>query len=91
MEISQGSVVLARCGRDAGRYFLVARTEGDYVYLVDGKTRKVANPKKKKRKHVEDTGAVCEGIGEKFAQGKTVFDSEVYSALKSRNLEKEER
>lgn len=91
MEITSGSIVLATRGRDTGRYFLVAKREGDYLYLVDGKTRKVANPKKKKVKHVAQTEAKCEGIGEKFERGKTVFDSEVYSALKSLNLEKEER
>lgn len=90
-EISSGSIVLALRGRDAGRYFLVVRREGDFVFLVDGKTRKVAGPKKKKIKHIRDTGAKCGGIGEKFERNKTVFDSEIYSALKSLNLEKEER
>ena len=89
--MTYGSIVLAKRGRDAGRYFLVAGCEGDYVYLVDGKTRRVASPKKKKIKHVQDLGTVLPGIGEKFERGKTVFDSEVYSALKSLNFEKEER
>ena len=89
-EVASGSIVLSKKGRDAGRYFIVVRREGEFCYLADGKIRRVKSPKKKKLKHVEPTGQVHEGIGKKFLAGATVFDSEVFSALKSLNLEKEE-
>lgn len=90
MEVTSGSIVLSKRGRDAGRYFIVVRREGEFAFLADGKVRRVKNPKKKKLKHLEPTGETHEGIGKKFASGATVFDSEIYSALKSLNLEKEE-
>ena len=90
MEVESGSIVLSKRGRDAGRYFIVIRREGEYVWIADGKVRRVKTPKKKKIKHLEPTGGRHEGIGAKFAEGRTVFDSEVYSALKSLNLEKED-
>lgn len=40
-------------GRDRGRCFLVIAAEEPFVYLSDGRTRRVEKPKKKKCKHVE--------------------------------------
>ena len=50
--ISTGCYVLSKCGRDRGRVFIVAGAEGQFVYIVDGKLRKIQKPKKKKLKHV---------------------------------------
>lgn len=46
-------IVRSRNGRDRGRYFLVLAEEESFVYLCDGRTRRVEKPKKKKRKHTE--------------------------------------
>lgn len=49
-----GSVVRAVSGRGAGNLYVVADTDGDkYVWLCDGKYRKIKNPKRKNIKHVE--------------------------------------
>ena len=50
--IKQGDIVKAMTGRDKGKYFLVIFLDGDMAYIVDGKTRKVDNPKKKNNKHL---------------------------------------
>ena len=47
-----GMFVLSKAGRDKNRIHLVVKTEDDYVYIVDGGTRKIEKPKKKKKKHV---------------------------------------
>ena len=52
-EISIGDLVVSRAGRDKGRPFVVLRTEGEFVYLVDGALRRLEKPKKKKRMHVK--------------------------------------
>ena len=46
MDISKGSLVYSRSGRDKGTLFVVLDTDGDYVYLADGDTRRAAKPKK---------------------------------------------
>ncbi len=43
----------SRAGHDRNRIYLVVKTEGDYVWLVNGTTRPLASPKKKNRKHVQ--------------------------------------
>lgn len=53
MDVSAGCVVYSKCGRDKGLAAIVLRAEGDYVYLVDGKLRRLDKPKKKKLKHVQ--------------------------------------
>ena len=60
MDISRGSLVYSRAGRDKGTLFLVIATEGEYVYLTDGDTRRTIKPKKKKLKHINKTNMVLE-------------------------------
>lgn len=58
---SLGDLVLSKAGRDGGEIFLVVDVDGGFVKIVDGKIRKVSNPKKKKIKHLEkflDGGSV---------------------------------
>lgn len=57
MEPVKGLIVCAMAGRDRGRYFAVLETDGAYALLADGKTRKLAHPKKKNIKHIRTTGA----------------------------------
>ena len=40
-------------GHDAGVIYLIINSDDEYVYLVDGSIRKLVNPKKKKRKHIQ--------------------------------------
>ena len=46
MEYRIGQVVRSIAGRDNGKAFIVVRTEGDYVYIADGETRRLEAPKK---------------------------------------------
>lgn len=52
MDIVKGVVVKAVAGRDSGRYFVVLKNEDGFVWISDGKTRKLDNPKKKNIKHL---------------------------------------
>lgn len=40
-------------GHDKGELFLIVKEEEPYVFLADGKNRKIEKPKKKKKKHVQ--------------------------------------
>ena len=59
-EVTRGSLVYSRAGRDKGTLYVVLSLENGYVYLSDGDTRRVENPKKKKLKHINKTNTVCE-------------------------------
>ena len=68
-DITIGSAVYSRAGRDKGGLFLVVGISGDCVYLSDGDTRKIEKPKKKKLKHLNRTNFVSESIKEACTKG----------------------
>lgn len=81
MDISIGSVVISKAGRDKGRNFIVVALEGEYAYLCDGDLRKSDSPKKKKRKHLAVTNTICDYIGDKINENKKVTNTEIRRAL----------
>ena len=50
--VEQGSVVMSRAGHDKGEFFVVVGDEGSFVYLCNGKERKLQSPKKKNKRHI---------------------------------------
>jgi len=49
-----GDIVLALAGRDEEKLFAVVEIiNGNYVFIADGKSRKIESPKKKKIRHVK--------------------------------------
>jgi len=46
-----GRFVISNAGRDRGRIHIILACDGEYFLIVDGRTRKVDKPKKKKQKH----------------------------------------
>lgn len=52
MKLSVGDIVTSIRGRDKGFNYIVWSIEGDTLFLVNGKQRKIENPKKKKTIHV---------------------------------------
>ncbi|MBR3268056.1 MAG: KOW domain-containing RNA-binding protein [Oscillospiraceae bacterium] len=53
-----GTVVLAKAGREAGRFFLVTALDGTELLLADGERRKLSKPKRKNPVHVQATKTV---------------------------------
>ena len=84
--ITVGSIVYSRAGRDEGRYYMVLEiVDGSYVTIVDGCVRKLAKPKKKKIKHLKNTGEVLDNIAGKVISSARVYDAEIFSALRKYN------
>lgn len=48
-----GMLAKSKAGHDKGHIYVIINHDETYVYLVDGCARKLDNPKKKKRKHVQ--------------------------------------
>lgn len=48
-----GMLAKSKAGHDNGQIYIIYKVEGAYVYLVDGKSKTIAHPKKKKKKHVQ--------------------------------------
>lgn len=54
MEAKTGLLVKSVAGHDKG-YFVIVKTENNFVYLANGKSRKLDNPKRKNMKHIRLT------------------------------------
>ena len=55
MEAKIGMIVRSMAGRDKGKFMVVVSMEKGFVYLADGKERKLSSPKKKNEKHISMT------------------------------------
>ncbi|MCL2285071.1 MAG: KOW domain-containing RNA-binding protein [Firmicutes bacterium] len=77
MEI--GQVVFSKSGRDKGKTFIVIKIHENYVYLVDGKLRVLAAPKKKKLKHIQPTNF----IADLTTNGRMLQDADIRKQLKA--------
>lgn len=60
MEAIIGRIVRSCAGRDNGKFLVVIKTDEGFVYVADGKERKLASPKKKSLKHVKLTNTVID-------------------------------
>ena len=83
MEVDKSSLVVSKAGRDQGQLFYVIDADEQYVYLADGKSRRLEKPKRKKRKHVQQIPRTESRIAEKIRNGEKVLNSELRKELAS--------
>ncbi|MCI8703706.1 MAG: RNA-binding protein [Anaerotignum sp.] len=82
MEVQIGQVVYSKSGHDKGDALMVFSVEGEYVYLVDGRRRKLEKPKRKKTMHIQPTSYIEEETAEKIRCKAYLLDAEIAKALK---------
>lgn len=81
MEI--GEFVKSTQGRDKENIYMVYGFNGrEKVLLVNGNNRTIERPKIKNPKHLISLGNTAENIRQKILTKTTVFDAEIYSAIK---------
>lgn len=81
-DLKIGQVVRSKCGRDAGKHFVVVGKEQNYVFLADGDMRKVEAPKKKNIKHIQVTAVRLPGIEDTDTGEKNLSNKEIRRGLK---------
>ena len=82
IEYKIGQIVISKSGRDKGDYFIVLDIIGEFLYLTDGKSRKLEKPKKKKMKHVQITNYVDEQLQYKIKTASKLNNAEIRSVIK---------
>ena len=66
-----GNVCVSLSGHDAGRVMVVVGVgEKGYLYIADGKTRRISEPKLKKTKHTSIITKLSPDACEKISSGK---------------------
>ena len=82
-EVKIGDIVLSKAGRDAGKYFVVVKAEGNFCYICNGKLRGCSKPKKKKLRHIERLGRVSDFAADKLCSGENLTDREFKAEIRS--------
>ena len=52
MNFEKGMIVKPQNGHRINRHFVLVETDENFVYIADGKRRRLSNPKKKNIKHI---------------------------------------
>ncbi len=80
-ELVCGQVVKSKAGRDKGKLFVIVEKADAYVYLADGQSRRIENPKKKKSKHIQPTNTVIDTLKSKLDYSDKVSNTEIRKKL----------
>lgn len=81
MNISMGQLVTSSAGRDQANIYLVIGIKKKYLLLVNGRTRKLNNPKQKNIRHVNVLKGIAQGVADKLHSGIKITDEEVRQAI----------
>lgn len=77
-----GKIVLSLSGRDKGKLFVVVGIiDQDYVFIANGKLRRIEKPKKKKIKHLRKTTLQIEGIYDKIKANEKITNTYLRNEL----------
>lgn len=83
MKLSRFEIVKSTAGHDQGNiYLIVDILDNDYVLLIDGKNKKISNPKKKNIKHITSLNVVENQIESVFEDKSKINDGEIRKILK---------
>ncbi|MEG2934932.1 MAG: RNA-binding protein [Clostridium sp.] len=77
-----GRVVYSRAGRDKEKYYIITSILNEnYVYISDGRLRKINKPKKKKLKHIIITEKFSVEIRDLILNKEYLSNSKIYNFL----------
>ena len=76
-DLQIADVVVSTAGRDTDKWFYVISMDDTYLYLANGKDRRIENPKRKKRKHAAKVLRSETRVAAKLLAGDKVLNSEL--------------
>lgn len=81
-EFQKGMFARSLAGHDKGKLYIILSTDGEYVYLADGKTRLLHKPKKKNRRHIQGDHHISALIQDKIDSCRELRDEDIKRAIK---------
>ena len=76
-EFMTADVVVSTAGRDQGKLYYVLSYEDPYLILINGKSRTLDRPKRKKHKHVQKVLRSKTRVADKLRSADKVLNSEL--------------
>ncbi len=80
-----GEFAKSKAGHDKNEIFIIINIEDEYVYLVDGKSRTLEKPKKKKMKHIQVINHIDSELQVKMDANLILRDEDIKRAIKCYN------
>lgn len=80
-DIKKGQIVFSKAGRDKNNFFIVVDYKAPFVYLVDGTTRRLENPKKKKDKHIKVTSHIDYALQDAIERQSYMTNADIRKSL----------
>ncbi len=78
-----GNFATSKAGHDKGNCYVIVAEEEDFVYLCDGRLKKLAAPKKKRKKHIQIVNrTVAPKLAERLDRQEPVADEEIKYEIK---------
>lgn len=77
-----GMFARSKAGHDKTEVYIIVAEDEDYVYLCDGRLRKIDHPKKKNKKHIQPINKVADSIRNRLLAKKQVRDEEIKREIK---------
>lgn len=83
MELVIGKFATSKAGHDKGKCYVIVGEEGEFVYLSDGRLKKLEAPKRKRKKHIQIINCtVSAEVLEKLAGAGRVTNEEIKYEIK---------
>lgn len=82
MELRKGMLAISKAGHDKDCWYVVLNIEENHASLVNGKTKKIENPKRKKLKHLQPVNKIPEVLQEKLQKEEAWTNEEIKRAIK---------
>ena len=79
---SIGEIVESTQGRDKGQLYIIYGFLNRKALLVNGSSKTISKPKVKNLNHLTKANSIQQTLKDKIETGKTVYDAEIYSAIK---------
>lgn len=78
-----GFLASSKAGHDKDKIYVIIKEDSEYVWLADGKIKTLANPKKKRKKHIQVIKYFYnEEIKTLLSEGQKISDLEIVMVLK---------
>lgn len=87
MDYKIGYYAVSKAGHDKGKTYIIWNADDEYVYLVNGITKKIDEPKKKKKRHVQIQCCMDDVVKQKLNNNCKITDDDINEAL-DRHLHK---
>lgn len=89
-EFAKGMLARSKAGHDKGKLYIVLETDGEFVYLADGRIRTLDRLKKKRRKHIQICYDIPALLQEIMGSGREIQDEHIKKAIKDYEKDQQE-